>query len=97
MRMLITGSLQNVFSWSLPAASGKFCEGKPYAIGEKLTKGVAGAEGGNRTRTPLRTQDFKSWASTNSATPARLMRLTRVDFDFKDRAVELTPQPTYLN
>src|SRR5215204_919474 len=29
-----------------------------------------GAEGGNRTRTPLRTQDFKSWASTNSATPA---------------------------
>ena len=31
----------------------------------------SGAEGGNRTRTPLRTQDFKSWASTNSATPAR--------------------------
>src|SRR5215218_2430312 len=29
-----------------------------------------GAEDGNRTRTPLRTQDFKSWASTNSATPA---------------------------
>ncbi len=30
-----------------------------------------GAEGGNRTRTPLRTRDFKSRASTNSATPAR--------------------------
>lgn len=40
----------------------------------KLRRVVSKTNGtgdGNRTRTTLRSQDFKSWASTNSATPAR--------------------------
>ena len=35
-----------------------------------------GTGDGNRTRTPLRAQDFKSWASTNSATPARVLEIS---------------------
>ena len=33
---------------------------------------VDGAGGGTRTRNPLQGKDFKSFAYTNSATPARL-------------------------
>lgn len=55
---------------------------KPFCAIENQNS--AGTEGGNRTRTPLRAQDFKSWASTNSATPARLMRLTRGEYKFKE-------------
>lgn len=52
----------------------------------KLRRVVSKTNGtgdGNRTRTTLRSQDFKSWASTNSATPARLKRLTPHRIGFK--------------
>src|SRR4051794_22656132 len=38
-----------------------------------LLESTNGAEGGSRTRTSLRTRDFKSRASTNSATPASVV------------------------
>ncbi len=44
---------------------------------------LVGTGDGNRTRTPLRAQDFKSWASTNSATPARSSRLAQLNCRIK--------------
>ena len=55
----------------------------PSAGGEKVKINV-GTGDGNRTRTPLKAQDFKSWASTNSATPARVMRLSRLKIKYKE-------------
>ena len=60
---------------------------KPRAIDAGVRQFISiGAEGGNRTRTPLKAQDFKSWASTNSATPARIRDYHNLEQKRDDRS-----------